>query len=192
MIILYANEEFREVEIDSRLTLRYAISNYGRLVSFTNDIKDGTLLNGSIIDGYRIFRYKVRIDDAIKHKHYFFYKLVAQAFLPMTNEEESYVIHLDYVRDNDNVNNLKRVSYKDRLEHAKKSPHVIEAKRKLAEFNTQADGRKLTSTQVMRLKKLLNDPKRKNRLKIIAKQFGVSETQIKRIKSGENWGHIKV
>jgi hypothetical protein len=27
---------------------------------------------------------------------------------------------------------------------------------------------------------------------MIAKQFGVSEMQISRIKSGENWSHIKV
>jgi hypothetical protein len=36
------------------------------------------------------------------------------------------------------------------------------------------------------------DPNRKTRLKLIAKQFGISEMQLYRIKSGENWGHIKV
>ena len=32
---------------------------------------------------------------------------------------------------------------------------------------------------------------RKTRLKIIAKRFGVSEMQLHRIKTGENWGHVK-
>ncbi len=33
---------------------------------------------------------------------------------------------------------------------------------------------------------------KKRRLKMIAKQFGVSEMQIRRIASGENWGHVKI
>jgi len=44
----------------------------------------------------------------------------------------------------------------------------------------------------MVIKKLLANPKQTTRLKMIAKQFGVSEMQIRRIKSGENWGYIKV
>jgi len=47
-------------------------------------------------------------------------------------------------------------------------------------------------TKVMLIKKILAKPDRKTRLKMIAKQFGVSEMQISRIKSGENWGHIKI
>jgi DNA-binding Xre family transcriptional regulator len=45
---------------------------------------------------------------------------------------------------------------------------------------------------VKRLKKKLLDPNRKTRYKILAKQFGVSEMQLHRIKTGENWGHIIV
>jgi uncharacterized protein YjcR len=45
---------------------------------------------------------------------------------------------------------------------------------------------------VIHIKKLLAKPNRTTRLKMIAKQFGVSEMQISRIKSGENWSHIKV
>ena len=29
-------------------------------------------------------------------------------------------------------------------------------------------------------------------MRIIAKQFGISEMQLYRIKSGENWGHVKI
>jgi DNA-binding Xre family transcriptional regulator len=29
-------------------------------------------------------------------------------------------------------------------------------------------------------------------MKMLAKQFGISEMQVSRIKRGENWGHIKV
>ena len=44
----------------------------------------------------------------------------------------------------------------------------------------------------MLIKKLLANPNQRTRLKMIAKQFGVSEMQISRIKSGENWNHIKI
>jgi len=78
------------------------------------------------------------------------------------------------------------------LAHGKRSPHVIKAKRKLLEHNIKSDGRKLTVTKVIHIKKMLLNPNRKTRLKIIAKQFGISETHVRRIESGENWGHIKV
>jgi len=44
----------------------------------------------------------------------------------------------------------------------------------------------------MLLKKKLLDPGRKTRMKILAKQFGVTEMQLHRIKTGENWGEVKV
>ena len=69
---------------------------------------------------------------------------------------------------------------------------MIQARKNLLEHNIKSDGRKLTVTKVMRIKKMLQNPNRKTRIKMIAKQFGVSEMQIFRIKSGENWGHIVV
>ena len=53
-------------------------------------------------------------------------------------------------------------------------------------------GHKLNATQVMRIKKMIADPERKTRMKMIAKQFNISEMQLYRIKSGENWGHIVI
>ena len=44
----------------------------------------------------------------------------------------------------------------------------------------------------MRIKKKIWDPVRKTRLKLIASQFDISEMQLYRIKSGENWSHIRV
>ena len=44
----------------------------------------------------------------------------------------------------------------------------------------------------MRIKKMLANPNRKTRLRLIAKQFGISEMQLYRIKSGENWGHVEI
>ena len=78
------------------------------------------------------------------------------------------------------------------IEHSRNSPFVIQARKNLLEHNIKANGRKLTVTKVILIKKLLTKPNQRTRMKMIAKQFGVSEMQIYRIKSGENWGHIKV
>ena len=192
MIILYTNEEFREIETDFPLKYRYAVSNRGRLISFSENFKDGNLLKGSNADGYKTFRYGKSVNGKRSYKTLFIYKLVAEFFIPKTSEEQQYVLHLDYVRDNDLVKNLKWATYEEKQAHYKKSPHVINSMKNLIEHNIKADGRKLTTTKVIYLKKLLNKPNQKTRIKMLAKQFGVSEMQINRIKRGENWGHIKV
>ena len=193
MIRLYPNEKFKQIEIKEPLRLNYAISNRGRLVSYTDNVKQGNELRGSLIDGYRIFRYKYRDENGVtKNKHFFFYKLIAQHFIAKTAEDQNHVIHLDYVRNNDAIANLKWTTYAEMLVHINKSPALIENRKKLIEFNINADGKKLTSTKVIRLKKILQRPDRKTRNKIIAKQFNISETHLKRIATGENWGHIKV
>jgi len=58
----YPTEIFKEIKIEDtdKFKFSYAISNYGRLVSFTGSIEKGTLVNSSKQDGYRIWRYKIR------------------------------------------------------------------------------------------------------------------------------------
>lgn len=192
MIRFYPNEIFREIEVDIPLKFKYAVSNKGRLISFTETFKDGNHLKGSGSDGYRTFRYGKRVNGKRIYKTFFIYKLVAEFFIPKTSEDQKHVLHLDYVRDNDAVKNLRWATYEEMQSHIKKSPHVINSKRKLIEHNIRADGRKLTTTKVIHLKILLSKPNQNTRIKILAKQFGISEMQVHRIKRGENWGHIKV
>lgn len=191
-IRIYPNEQFKEIEVDFAMQLRYAISNRGRLVSFADEIENGRLLKGSLSDGYPTFRFKVKKEGKVVNKYLFLYKLVAQYFIPKQSEDQTYVLHLDYVRNNDDVSNLRWATKAEMMEHTRKSPHVIQAKKNLIEHNIKADGRKLTTTKVMLIKKILARPEQKTRLKMIAKQFGVSEMQIRRIASGENWGHVKI
>lgn len=189
---MYPHEEFREIETDFPLKFRYAVSNRGRLINFTNTFNDGKVLKGSSSDGYKTFRYGRSATGNSVYKTLFIYKLVAEFFIPKTSEDQQYVVHLDYVRDNDTVSNLKWATEEEAKIHRSKSPHVIKSKQKLIEHNIKADGRKLTSTSVIRLKKILNKPNQNTRIKILAKQFGISEMQVNRIKRGENWAHIKV
>ena len=190
---VYPDEEFREIHIHDALKLRYAVSNRGRMVSFTDEILEGRLLEGGKTDGYRVFRFK-RKDDNGKYRNYTFFiaKLVAQAFIPKTSEDQIKLLHLDLVRDNDDVRNLKWATYEEMLQHSYNTPKMKQALKNLQEYNRQANGRKLTESKVIYIKRLLADPNNKTRKKMIAKQFGVSEMQIYRIASGENWGHIKI
>lgn len=201
MIRFYRDEVFKEIPeevfkdpvIEKKFEFRYALSNYGRLMSFTDKMEHGKLLKGTLTDGYRTLRlfYPAR-EGKRKQKAVLLYKLVAELFIPKTSDDQQYVIHIDRKKDHDHVSNLKWVNYEGKMEHYRSSPKVIAAKKKLIEHNIKADGPKLTETTVMRLKKILLDPNRKTRMKILAKQFGVSEMQLYRIKSGENWGHVKV
>lgn len=191
-IRVYPNEVFKEIEMPHKLKFRYAISNKARLISFVDDIRFGRELKGSMVDGYKVFKYKVFKDGKISNKHLFYCKLIAELFVPKTAEDQTYVLHLDRKRDNDDYRNLKWATREEMLEFGRKSPRVIEAKKKLIEHNLNANGRKLTVTKVMLIKKLLAKPNQTTRLKMIAKQFGVSEMQIRRIKSGENWSQVKI
>ena len=70
--------------------------------------------------------------------------------------------------------------------HQQNSPHVIAEKKTRQSDKTRTA--KLTITKVMLLKKLLNQGKP---MRTLVKQFKITDTQILRIKRGENWGEIK-
>lgn len=192
MFRLISGEIFREIQLDTPRRFRYAVSNRGRLVSFKDEIRKGNMLKGSFADGYQILTIKRSENKKTLNQSIFIHKVIADLFLAKTSEEQKHVLHLDYNRANNDVSNLSWATYQEKLEHHKKSPHVAEAKRKLVEHNRKSDGKKLSGTDVIRLKKMINDPNRKTRLRLIAKQFKISEMQLYRIKSGENWAHIKV
>lgn len=192
MLRLYASETFKEITIDAPLRRRYAVSNYGRILSFSETIDDGVLIKGGQSNGYRVLPYKTRINGKIKNKTIFIYKLVGEHFLPPPTPEQVHLIHLDRTTDNDQVRNLKWVTREEFMEFYKSSPRVKAGKIRGMAQRLKSDGHKLTITQVIRLKKELANPNRKTRLKILAKRFGVSEMQLYRIKRGENWGHIQV
>ncbi len=192
MIRIFPNELWKEISIKHKLKFRYAISNFGRIMSFTDSLDDGRILLGGTVEGYKSFRYKVNTQKKIENHHILVHKLVANYFIPKTDKNQVFVLHLDRNRANNHINNLQWATKEEMLAHSKASPAVIEAKKRLVEFNKKRDGPKLSVTKVMLIKKKIFDPNRKTRMKIIAKQFGISEMQLYRIKSGENWGHVTI
>lgn len=192
MINILIGEEFKKIEIIGEHKYSYAISNYGRLIRFTDDFTDGAELKGSLVNGYKVFRYKTTENGKIKNYSKMFSRMVAEKFLAAPKEDQVYLLHKDYAKDNCQATNLFWANKDQFRQHFMNSPLYKDGVIKSQNTRKKMDGNKLTTTQVMRIKKMIQDPNRKTRLKIIAKQFGISEMQLYRIKSGENWGHIKV
>jgi hypothetical protein len=192
MIQLNRGEEFRQIIIEHPLQKKYAVSNQGRIISYTDYFLSGREIKCAKAEGFRVFRYQTRENGKRKDKGFLVYKLVAQYFIPNDNLERTMVIHLDFSKDNDRVENLIWATRREQIDFQSKNPNVVANKARIIEFNKKADGAKLTSTQVIRIKKMLQRPDNKTRLIMIAKQFDITTQQLYRIRIGENWGQIKV
>lgn len=184
-------EMFEEIFFDSSLKLRYAISNKGRLISFENDITVGRMVKGSIVNGYRVFRYKIYRDRKVINKHKMFSRMVAETFLPKPTENQTLIKYLDFTKTNNQASNLIWVTQNELADHSTKSPLAIASKQKLRDKPNLSPNAKLSYSKVVMIKKMLASPNQ-TRQKMIAKRFGVSATQIKRIQRGENWSKVVI
>jgi hypothetical protein len=238
-------ERWKNVEFnfDYASDNRIEVSNLGRVRSF-NRISDGNILEGSMINGYKIIRLKffAERDEVAERKfiyhnkqiakftvklrqmkrdkanktaikeaselldglranqskklaadwksratnyHSLVHKLVADYFLKKPSENQTIVAHLDYDKLNNRASNLKWMTHAENVIHQRSSPYVIADKENRRQRASKTS--KLSLTKVMLLKKLLNEGKP---VKSLVKQFKVSDMQIYRIKSGENWGDV--
>ena len=190
MIHFLAGEKWKEVKL-GKTKFRYAVSNFGRMMSFADKIKNGKLIKGSEIEGYRNVEFKNTRNKKITYKRFFIHKLVGEKFIPRKSKKQKFVIHLDFDKANNHYSNLRWVSPHELTEHHKKNPVVIKGRKK-ARAARLGQGHKLTIAKVKNIKKQLFNPKRKTKMHQLAKQHGISEMQLYRIKSGENWGYVKV
>ncbi len=170
------NEIWKRLHIDG-LSDPYEVSNLGRLRSFKYH-PEGIILQGSVVQGYKAFI--TRLDNGKSCTRYF-HRLVAEAFLPKPDERYKYVIHLDYNKQNNHIENLRWATKEEKERHQFTGPNV----RRGVITNS-----KLSIETVRLIKQLLLTDTRK--LKNIAKQFGITHTQLNRIKKGENWGHVTI
>jgi DNA primase catalytic subunit len=170
------NEIWKRLHIDG-LSDPYEVSNLGRLRSFKYH-PEGIILQGSVVQGYKAFI--TRLDNGKSCTRYF-HRLVAEAFLAKPDERYKYVIHLDYNKQNNHIDNLRWATKEEKERHQFTGPNV----RRGVITNS-----KLSIETVRLIKQLLLTDTRK--LKNIAKQFGITHTQLNRIKKGENWGHVTI
>ncbi len=186
MIKSLRNEVWKDLPIRYRSALRkkYAVSNQGRVVSFTDDIKDGTLLKGSTVEGYTVINVKPNETFQSLYLH----REIAKLFIKRPGRSYKYVIHLDHDKKNNRVSNLRWATKEQMEAHQQKSPAKIAYKERQRNRTT---GLKLNIAKVRSIKRLLRNPGRRT-MKQIAQQFGISEMQLYRIKNGENWGHVTI
>jgi hypothetical protein len=192
MVKSRANEKWKTVEIGNKSGKKYAVSNQGRIASFTDKLEDGEILKGSNTKGFILLKFKLKGKKGEYNKNLFVHRLVAEKFIANSNKKKTYVLHKDHKLSNNNVSNLKWATYEEMVAHKKTNPRIIASQKRLTEFNKNAPGHKLTLGMVKEIKRKIANPNRKTSLKKIAEQFDISEMQLYRIKSGENWGHVKV
>lgn len=179
MIRNYWNERWEKIAFDDGIAENenFKISNYGRIINCKGE--EEFLVKKSFINGYQNLPLKQKQNK--KSTSRYVHKLVAEHFLQQN--DGIYVIHLNYDKTDNRVENLKWATKKEKENHQFSNPEYKNKPRK----RTYS---KLTETKVKLIKRKINDPNRRTRLKMIAKQFGISEMQLYRIKSGENWSSV--
>ena len=166
------------------------------VATITKDIKNATNnkvineLTLSLEDLKKVLAKKVKADDKKRNVYYqaLVHRLVAKYFLKPAKPDQVIVTHLDYNKINNRASNLKWMTLEENYKHQQSSPQLIAERNDWTLRTRVGPTTKLTVTKVMLLKKLLNENKP---IKQLAKQFRVTDTQIIRIKKGENWGYVE-
>ena len=116
----------------------YQISNYGRIKSFAYDKENGKIKKHYLIKGYPTVTFKVHNGPTFTK---YIHKLVAEHFIPKENDRQLYVIHMDYNKLNNYVENLRWASKKEKERHQFSGPNFkpIKGKRKYSKL-TETDG----------------------------------------------------
>ena len=156
------------------------MSNYGRIKSYINNKKEGEIIKGSLARGYK----RVQLVINKKRERKLVHKLVAETFISRPTKESIHVIHKDWNKRNNCVDNLAWVTTSEMN------------KRMFDEYRERNKARglkiishsKLKEKDVAHLKGLIKQGIPQNQL---SKLFCISATQVKRITRGENWGHIQ-
>lgn len=171
-------EKWAELNLPGIKTVKYyAVSNHGRVISYEENLKQGTLLKPGFVSRFPAV---VIGRTSNGRKTLTIHRLVATYFLRKPSPKHNFVIHLDHVKHNNHYSNLKWVTHETQIDHAKRDPIWLTKKNPM---------HKLNAVKVKAIKEKMLAGKK---IKVLAKQYGVSEMQIYRIKSGENWSHIEV
>lgn len=184
MIVSYNDEEWKGFSLPNNIDGEtFKISSYGRVLRKFTETAENKPYSAKPVNGYEVVNFRIKNKKKVTR---YLHKLVADLFLE-NPDNKSFVIHLDYNKKNNSINNLKWVNRSELTLHHFNNPEVIKGKQKRKENLPYS---KLSEAKVRLLKRKIFDPNRRTRLKMIARQFGISEMQLYRIKTGENWGHI--
>jgi hypothetical protein len=165
-------------------TCNYMVSNHGRIKSVVKTTGTEKLIKGSTDNrGFTVVNIRLAGD---KRGHFYPHKVIAEHFIPKPKGDGyEYIIHLDRDKKNNNWRNMKWVTQRQLFDDQKERGVGIYSKEK----HQNAKHVKMTETKVALLKKRIKEGKTK--WKVLAKSFGITETQLRRIERGENWGYVK-
>lgn len=166
---------------------KYEVSDYGRIRKWRSAKNEWKVMacSNQRADGlgYSYFRFKTLNKLETKAVH----RLVAMAFVERQSSAHDFVVHKDYNKGNNVASNLAWVTREELSDHNRKNPNVKEGHQRTLGLVRRS---KLTETDVIRLKMKMK--RGKTKLYLIAREFGITQTQLCRIRRGENWGHIDV
>ncbi len=171
----YWNEKWKDCGIVfSSLQKRYLVSNYGRIGVVKKGQQEVNLQKPYNVNGYHVLNVR---QDKYGTTMFYIHKLVANCYLEKGLSGQIYVIHKNYNKTNNYVENLAWATASERGAHQKHNPDFVKVKHK-------AKYHKIEGEKLELLKRRISDPKRKTKLRLIAKQFGISESHLYRIKKG--------
>lgn len=176
-------EKWKRLSFEGKKGEWYEISNLGRMRKWHPGERNPQVLKGSSISGYRVFNTKLTNGRGTS---LYLHKMVAQHFVKQNSGAHQFVIHKDYDKENNAAKNLKWVSKLGLEKHHKKNPNFASDKKRVKLVKT-----KLTEREVRRIKVMLKKMEYKRKYNI-AKEFGITNTQLNSIVNGKNWAHIKV
>jgi len=159
----------------------YQVSNYGRLKSYINNPKEGRIIKGSDVNGFKL----VQITMEKGKKRSYIHKMVAEIWIPRPSDKHIYVSHIDGNLANNHINNLE---WHTKESMAKKYSILGKERQQDPKYPKYRTSSKLKESDVALLKSMLEKGVVQSK---IAKMFCISEMQVTRIKRGENWGHVK-
>ncbi len=165
-------------------TCNYYISNFGRVKRIIKATEEEELLKlVPFKQNPGFFILNLKLKDGVRQGFYV-HKLVATYFVENDDDSKTFVLHKDMDRANNHWKNIYWADRKGLIEwQTKKGVFKPENRKKPKHV-------KLTVSKVKLIKRRLKSGRTKR--KIIAKQFNVSVTQLKRIERGENWGHVQI
>ncbi|MGB2088057.1 MAG: HNH endonuclease [Psychroflexus salarius] len=175
-------EEWRTVELEPQFKENQSIevSNLGDARRIKKTGKTWPVKLGNI-NGYASVSITLKAGG---NRSRYLHKLIAETFLDK-RDDQIFVIHKDYDKQNNHVSNLAWANKKEKEKHQFKNPKWL-AKSKMVKNS------KLSEDDVRKIKRMLNSPNRKYKMRDLAKKFQISEMQLYRIKKGKNWTHIKI
>ncbi|MCH2023530.1 MAG: hypothetical protein MK207_13725 [Saprospiraceae bacterium] len=161
-------------------TKDYYFSDYGRLKSIDKLTENETLLRGSkTIQNF--LQINLKLKDNIRQGFYV-HKLVGEAFVPRERESQTFLIHLDRDNFNNHYNNLKWMDQREMTDFQIKNGVYHHENRK------RSINYKMNPTRVKLLKQRLKEGKTKK--KILAKTFGITVEQLRKIEKGIDWKYV--